>query len=173
MAIFVTLFRIIHIFAAAFWAGGAFFLLAVLLPTVRDAGPDGGKFMQRLALSGRLSRTFAIASGITIVSGALIFYPITGNLNMAYLRGPNGIVLTLGSIFGLLAFLHGMFITTPISRRSGALAKQMTARQGPPEPEHLKEAQALGAKLGEAALHSAILIALALLGMAAAQTIAF
>ncbi len=173
MAIFVTVFRILHIFAATFWAGGAFFLVGVLLPTVQAAGPDGGKFMQRLALSGRLSKAFAIASGITVVSGALVFYPLTGNLNMDYLRSGPGIVLTIGAIFGILAFLHGNFITAPVSRRAGELAKQMVARQGPPDPEQLKEAQALGSKLGESAMHLAILIALALLGMAAAESIAF
>lgn len=173
MAIFVTVFRIIHIFAASFWADGAFFLVSVLLPTVREAGPDGGKFMQRLALSGRLSRAFAIASGITVVSGALVFYPLTSNLNMDYLRSGPGIILTIGAIFGTLAFLHGTFISGPVSRRAGELAKQMAARQGPPDPEQLKQAQALGGKLGESAMHLATLIALALLGMAAAQTIAF
>jgi uncharacterized membrane protein len=166
MAIYLTIMRVIHIFAAAFWAGGAFFMLGVLLPTVREAGPDGGKFMQRLGMSGRLSKSFAIASGVTIVSGLLAYFPIyRGN---PFTTGP-GTVLTIGAIFGLLAFLHGMFITSPVTRRSGELAKQMAARQGPPDPEQLKEAQALGAKLGEYATHSAILIALALLGMAAAQ----
>ena len=173
MAIYLTILRVIHIFAAVFWAGGAFFVVRVLLPTVQEAGPDGGKFMQRLAMSGRLTKGFAIASGVTVLSGALAFWPATGGLNMGYLRSGPGIVLTIGAIFGLLAFLHGTFITAPVARRSGELAKQMAARQGPPEPEQLKEAQALGAKLGENAVHSAILIALALLGMAAAQTFSF
>jgi uncharacterized membrane protein len=171
MTIFYTLMRIIHIAASVFWAGSAFFLLRVLLPTVQDAGPEGGKFMQRLAMSGRLGQSFAIASGTTVLSGALAFYPATGGLNMDFLRTTHGIVLTLGAVFGILAFLHGMLITSPVTRRSAELAKQMAARQGPPDPEQLKEAQALGAKLGEYATHSAILIGLALLGMAAAQTL--
>jgi uncharacterized membrane protein len=171
MQIFFTLMRIIHIGAAVFWAGSAFFLVRIVLPTVQEAGPDGGKFMQRLGASGRLSTAFAIASGTTVLSGALAFYPATGGLNMDFLRSTHGIVLSLGAVFGILAFLHGMLITSPVTRRSGELAKQMLARQGPPDPEQLKEAQALGAKLGTYATHSAILIALALLGMAAAQTL--
>lgn len=170
MALYLTVMRVIHIFAAVFWAGGLFFTLSVLLPTVREAGPDGGKFMQRLAMSGRLSRSFTIASGITVLSGLLIYFFIyKGN---PFTSGP-GTVLTIGAIFGALGFLHGAFITGPVSRRSGALAKAMAARQGPPEPEQLKEAQALGARLARNALHSGILVALALLGMAAAQYFTF
>lgn len=165
--IIVTL-RIIHIFAAAYWAGASLFVLRVLLPTVQEAGPDGGKFMQRLAMSGRISKSFAIASGLTIVSGLLAYFVIPTYRGNPFATG-QGTVLTIGAIFGLLAFLHGMFVTGALSRRSGELAKQMAARQGPPDPELLKEAQSVGAKMGESALHSFVLIALALLGMAAAQ----
>jgi putative copper export protein len=165
----IILLRVIHIFAAAYWAGAAFFLVRVLLPTVQEAGPDGGKFMQRLALSGRLSRGFAIASGLTVLSGILAYLAIPVYRGNPFAQFGQAAVLTIGAVFGLLAFLHGMLITGPISRRSGALAKEMATHQGPPDPEKLKEAQALGAKLGESAVHSAILIALALLGMAAAQ----
>ena len=69
MNILIILLRVIHIFTAAYWAGGSFFVLAVLLPTVQESGPDGGKFMQRLGMSGRLSRNFAIASGLNILTG--------------------------------------------------------------------------------------------------------
>ena len=164
----IVLLRVIHIFAAAYWAGGSFFMLRVLLPTVQEAGPDGGKFMQRLAMSGRLSKGFAIASGLTILSGLLAYFVIPTYRGNPFATG-QGTVLTLGAIFGLLAFLHGMLITSRLTRRSGELAKQMAARQGPPDPELLKEAQSVGAKMGESAMHSFILIALAMLGMAAAQ----
>lgn len=169
----IVILRVIHIFSAAYWAGGAFFLVGALLPTVRDAGADGGKFMQRLAMSGRLSRGFAIASGLTVVSGLLAYFLIPTYRGNPFASVGPAAVLTIGAVFGLLAFLHGTFITSPISRRSGELAKQMAARQGPPDPEQLKEAQALGAKLGEYATQSAILIGLALLGMSAAEFFAF
>src|SRR5688572_8368823 len=124
LTIYLTLMRVIHIFAAVFWAGGVFFLLRVILPTVQEAGPDGGKFMQRLGMSGRLSKSLAIASGLTVVSGLLAYFPIyRGN---PFTTGP-GTVLTIGAIFGLLAFLHGMFVSAPVARRSGELAKVMAA----------------------------------------------
>ena len=173
MNLLIVLLRVIHIVAAAYWAGGTFFVLRVLLPTVRDAGPDGSKFMQRLGISGRLSKGFAIASGLTVVSGILAYLLIPTYRGNPFASFGPAAVLTIGAVVGLLAFVHGSFITGRISRRSGELAKQMAARQGPPDPEQLKEAQALGAKMGEAATHSGILIGLALLLMAAAEYFAF
>jgi len=173
MNLLIILLRVIHIFTAAYWAGGSFFVLAVLLPTVQESGPDGGKFMQRLGMSGRLSRNFAIASGLNILTGLAAYVLIPTYRGNPFASFGPAAVLTIGAVFGLLAFLHGTFVTGPVARRSGALAKQMAARQGPPDPEQLKEAQALGARLGTNAMHSAILIALALLGMAAAEFFSF
>jgi putative copper export protein len=173
MNLVITLMRVIHILSAAYWAGAAFFLVGVLLPTVREAGPDGGKFMQRLAMSGRLSKGFAIASGLTVVSGIIAYLLIPTYRGNPFANFGPAAVLTIGAVFGLLAFLHGMFVSSPVARRSGELARQMAARQGPPDPEQLKEAQALGAKLGAHATHSTILIGLALLFMAAAEYFSF
>jgi putative copper export protein len=173
MNFLIVLMRVIHILSAVYWAGASFFLVRVLLPTLQEAGPDGGKFMQRLAMSGRLSRGFAIASGLTVVSGIVAYLLIPTYRGNPFASFGPAAVLTIGAVFGLLAFLHGAFVTGPVSRRSGALAKEMAARQGPPDPEQLREAQALGAKMGKYATHSAILIALALLGMAAADYFSF
>jgi hypothetical protein len=173
MNFLIVVLRVIHIFSAAYWAGAAFFLVGALLPTVREAGADGGKFMQRLSMSGRLSRGFAMASGLTVVSGLIAYFLIPTYRGNPFARVGPAAVLTIGAVFGVLAFLHGAFITSPVSRRAGELAKQMAGRQGPPDPEQLKEAQALAAKMGEYATHSAILIGLALLGMSAAEFFAF
>jgi len=168
MSYLITILRLIHIFAAVIWAGGALFFLSVIAPTVRDAGPDGGKFMMWVARQGRLGRTFAAASGLTFLSG-LVLYPL---LNYhANLGNIKAIVLTVGAVFGLLAFLHGLFISGRMARQLTAMAQEMASHQGPPAPEKMQQMQALGAKQGEAAVHSTILISLALLFMAAAQTI--
>ena len=173
METLVIILRILHIFAGVAWVGSLWMLVLFVEPTVRALGPDGGKFMQRLAASGRMSKTFAMMSGLTILSGILAYVFIPTYRGNPFAEFGPAAVLTIGAIFGLLAFVHGMLVTGPISRRAGALAKQMAAKQGPPDPEQLKEAQGMGAKLSEAAVHSAILIALALLGMSAAQYFSF
>ena len=167
----ITLLRIIHIFGAVPWVGGAIFLASVLGPTVRAAGPEGGRFMMRMASFGALSRVLTIASISTIAAGVLLYYPTSGNLNGNWLASPHGITLTLGAIVGILAFFHGIFVSGRNSARMKVVADQIMATQGPPAPDLLQQAQALGAKLGAGAVQTAALGSVALLLMAAAQTI--
>jgi uncharacterized membrane protein len=171
LQIYLTVLRIIHIFAAVTWVGGGIFLMSVLTPTVRDAGPDGGRFMLHLSKYGRLGRMLTVSSILTVLAGLLLFYPTTGGLNSSYLTSPNGITLTIGAIVGLVAFLHGAFASGPITRKMEAVAKQILDQKGPPSAELMQQAQALGIKLGSTAGVSVGLAALALLFMAAAQTI--
>jgi uncharacterized membrane protein len=169
--IYVTLLRIIHIFAAVTWVGGGIFVMSVLTPTVAAAGPDGGRFMLRLASLGRLTQVLTGSAILTVLAGLLLFWPTSGGLNQAWLKSPNGITLTIGAIFGILAALHGAFATSPIARKLGAVATDILNRQGPPSPELLQQAQALGARMGTNTAISVGMGALALLFMAAAQTI--
>src|SRR5512147_164562 len=98
----VLLLRIIHIFAAFAWIGGAMFLNGMVLPTVRAAGPDGAKFMQWVGRTGDLTRLFTSASITTIVAGVILFFPTSGNFNGAWLSSGLCIVLSIGPVIGLL-----------------------------------------------------------------------
>lgn len=169
-ALVVLLLRIIHIFAAFAWIGGAMFLNGMVLPTVRAAGPDGAKFMQWVGRTGNLTRLFTAASITTVVAGALLFFPTSGNFNGAWLSSGHGIVLSIGAVIGILALLHGIFGAGAVARKSGALAKEMASRNGPPAPEQIQQAQALGAASARQAMISMIMGSLALLFMAAAQS---
>ncbi len=127
--------------------------------------------MMRIAASGRLSRVLTISSILTILAGLLLYYPTSGGFNSTWLSSAHGITLTIGAIVGILAFLHGAFVSGRVSTQMGVVAKEILGKQGPPAPEKLKEAQALGAKLAQNALISAAMGSIALLFMAAAQTI--
>jgi len=171
LQIYLTVLRIIHIFAAVAWVGGGIFLMSVLTPTVRDAGPDGGRFMLQLSKYGRLGRLLTMSSILTVLAGLLLYYPTSGGFNPSWLKSINGITLTIGAIIGLLAFGHGAFVSGPITRKMTDVAKQILDGKGPPAPELMKQAQDLGIKLGKHAGVSVGMAALALLFMAAAQTI--
>jgi uncharacterized membrane protein len=168
--LYLTALRLIHVFGAAVWIGGGIWMVSVIAPTAAAAGPEGARFMQWLARAGRLGRTFALASVLTTLSGVLLYWPISGNMNGAWITAPRGLTLTLGAVFGLLTFLHGALVSGRLSSQAAALAREMTSRQGPPAPEQLLAAQQLGAKSSTAAVHSVILGSVALLLMAAAQT---
>jgi hypothetical protein len=95
----------------------------------------------------------------------LILYPLLGYESR--MDTISGIVLTIGAVFGLLGFLHGIFISGKMARQLTALAKEMAG--GPPAPEKIQAMQALAGKQGEAAVHSVILTSAALLFMSASQ----
>lgn len=166
----LTVLRIIHIFGAVAWIGGGIYQISVTLPTAKEAGPDGAKFMQWIGRSGRLTRLFTVASIATIVAGVVLFFPISGNFNGGWLGSGTGIVLSIGGVIGLAAFFHGIFGAGAVARRMGTLAQAMASRQGPPAPEQIQQAQTLGASMSRHAMISVVLGSLALLFMAAAQT---
>ena len=169
MQIVMIILRLIHIFGAIAWVGGLLFVLGVIQPVVQEAGPDGGRFMQRLAASGRLVRYSTAAGVTTVLAGLILYYFVSGQLNGAWFRTGYGIGLTIGAIAGLLALGYGYFVTGRVATQLGALAKEMLARQGPPDPAQLKQAQALGARMGQNAMISAVIMAVAVFGMSAAQ----
>jgi hypothetical protein len=127
--------------------------------------------MLQLAKYGRLTRMLTGAGITTVVAGLLLYWPTSGGLNGDWLKTPQGITLTIGAIMGILTLGHGAFVSAPVGKQMGEVATQILSRQGPPPPELMQQAQALGAKLGRNAMISTTLGALALLFMAAAQTI--
>jgi hypothetical protein len=92
-------------------------------------------------------------------------------LNPAWLSSAHGITLTIGAILGLIAFLHGIFVSGRTAAKMKVIADQILATQGPPPPDKLQEAQTLGAKLGSGVILTAAMGSIALILMAAAQTI--
>jgi uncharacterized membrane protein len=173
MDIFVFAMRLIHIFSGVFWAGGTFFMVSVIAPTVQLAGPDGAKFMQQLAARGRMSSRFGIASILTVLSGLLLYWRLFALLGEPAFRSGYGIVLAIGAVAGLAAFFHGFFVTRRLSEQAGALAREMMAAKGPPAPQQISQAQALGAKLGRNSVITAGILAVAVLGMATAEAFGF
>jgi uncharacterized membrane protein len=167
--IYVILLRIIHIFSGVFWAGGTFFLVGAITPAVRFAGPDGGKFMQHVARQGRVSRVQAIAAGLTVVAGLLLYWRTSGHLNGAWITSGPGLALTIGGGAGILAAVYGVVFVGGTTNRMGRLAQEIHDSGGPPAPEKMAQVQQLGAQLGSTAMTTAGLLVIALLGMATSQ----
>jgi hypothetical protein len=138
----------------------------VLTPTVQAAGPDGGRFMLRLSAFGRMSRVLTISAALTVLAGILLYWQTSSGLSGTWLTSAHGITLTIGAIIGILAMLHGIFATGPIVTKMGTVAKDILSRQGPPPPELMQQAQALGARLGSNSMASVAMGALALFFMA-------
>jgi uncharacterized membrane protein len=173
MNLLIIALRLIHIFSGVFWTGTSFFLTASVKPAVKASGPEAGKFMGALAGPGRMTTYLGLTATATAISGLLLYWIVSANLNVGFITSGRGIVLTAGALSGLAAWLHGVFVTSKLARQSAALGKEIQSTEGPPPPEKLKQMKELQEKQFTNGGITAILQAVALIGMSITQYILF
>ena len=167
LAIHIIL-RLIHIFAGVFWAGVAFFIALVFTPAIAKMGPEGGRFMQQFAQQTQISKYMSLAALLTTIPGILL-YIIDSGFRPAWMTTGIGVGWTIGGLAGIAAFLHGGLVTGRTSNRIAQLGQEIAAAGGPPSPVQLAEMGQLQAKMREAGIVSAVLLAVAVLGMTVAR----
>jgi len=168
MDVLMIVLRLIHILSGVFWAGTAFFFVSFLEPTVEAAGPEGGKFMQKLAQT-RFAIALSMAGLLTVLSGLLMYWRDSGGFQVAWITTPTGLAFAVGGLAGILAFLIGFFVSRPAVARMTVIGQQAQAAGGPPSPEQMAEIQALQKRVGQGALRVALLLTVALIGMSVAR----
>lgn len=161
--------RLIHITAAVAWAGGAFMMAGFVGPAAAALGPDGGKFMQYLAGPGRLTTYLSAAGGLTILSGLYLYWVRSGGLNPDWITSGPGLALTIGGLAGLAAAIFGGAGSGRAASRMAELGAQIGRAGGPPSAEQRAEMQALQERLAFMGRANALLLIIALLGMALAE----
>ena len=92
-------------------------------------------------------------------------------MNSDWLSSGYGIVLSLGSILGLVAWLLGFIVQRPAAMKIAALGKELASSPGPPPEEKINEMALQQRKLEKAARIAAILIALSVISMPLARFI--
>ncbi len=167
MDVLMLLLRLIHMFAGVLWVGTAFFFILFLEPTIEAAGADGGKFMQRL-MQTRLAVTLSIASTLVVVSGLIMYWVASGGLQAAWIGSRAGIGLTIGGVAGVLAFVIGLLVQGPASARIAAVQKEIQAAGGPPSPAQMAAIGAQQKRISDGSRWGAVLMVIALIGMAIA-----
>ena len=143
MNLLMIVLRIIHIFCGVFWVGFAFFNIGFLQPTVRATGAEGQAVMRHLAQRTRLLNTVYATATLTMLSG-LLMYSALFSFNMAFLSSGYGLVLTIGSIAGIIAWVYALFTIRGIFRDMGVIGKAIQAQGGPPTTEQAGALQVLG-----------------------------
>lgn len=136
--------RAVHVGLGVFWAGTLVFAAAFLLPSIRDAGPDGAKVAAGL-MQRRFLDVIPIAATLTVLSGLYLYWRVSGGFALAYVRSPMGMTFGAGAIAALIAFGLGAGIVRPAMLRAAALAQ--AAAGGEPEERE-------GALLAAAALRA-------------------
>lgn len=160
--------RLIHIFSGVFWAGTAFFFISFLQPVVKASGPEGGKVMQRLALS-RFPSAMPLIGGLTVLSGLAMYWFLSGGLQLRMIMTAPGLGYTLGGVAALIAFVIGIAVTVPATKGVAAVAKELMASGNPPTPAQMSRIQGMQMKLATGALWNTIFLAVAVAMMAVAR----
>ena len=99
--------RMFHILLGVFWAGTIFFLVLFLGPSLRAVGPDGAPVMREL-LRRRFLDVMPVVAGLTIITGLILYWHLSGGMALGWIRSPFGLSLTVGSVASVLAFVIGV-----------------------------------------------------------------
>ncbi len=161
--------RIVHILAGVFWVGAAVSTILFLQPTAREVGPAAGPFMAHLAGKKRLADWVLGAGGLTILAGLLMYWRVSGGLDVDWLTSAQGVSLTIGALCAIAAFSLGLSVVRPTIMAMLAIGREVAASGGPPTPEQGAQLQALqkrGTAVGQVVLP---LLVVAVAGMAAAR----
>ena len=169
MDITMIVLRLFHIFAGVFWVGAGLMAIAVLVPFTQFAGEEGKRFGQRFMSQSKYGMFMGIASMLTVLSGALMYWRVSNGFRLTWLTSPTGIVLTIGALAGILALVLGMTVHSPTGARLAALGKEIAAAGGAQTPAQAQTLGQLQARIAKANRWSAVLLITATIGMAIAR----
>lgn len=158
--------RLVHVLSGVYWAGAMLFAATLLQPSVADAGPEGGKVMQAL-LRRRFLEIMPGMALLTILSGIELYRRVSGGFALAWITSGPGMSLTIGALAALVAFALGVSVLRPAAKRAGPLAQgAQQMPEGADRAARLAEAQRLRRRSMVVGRWVAVLLAIAVIGMA-------
>ncbi len=160
--------RTLHILSGTLWVGAAIFITLFIEPTVKKMGATGGQFMERLATESGLVKYMILSSLTTVVTG-VVLYAIDSDFALSWVGTREGIIFTIGTVAGLVAYVTGQFVISPTAARIGALGHEMAIAGGPPSPVQLNEMALLQGRAIRAGRLELILMVITVAGMAGAR----
>ncbi len=165
---FMLILRMFHILLGVFWAGTIFFLVFFLGPSIRAVGADGAPVMRELVRR-RFLDVMPIVAGLTILTGLVLYWRLSGGMAMGWIRSPFGMSLTVGGVASILALIVGVTgvraATLGAIRMTAALGSASEKERGPMQAE----IQRLRQRSAAAALWVARLLIIAVATMAVAR----
>jgi len=150
------------------WVGIVFMLYLFIIPAVNSMGPDGGKFMQAMAKTKNFPAFISAITGLAILSGIILFAKISGP---GFMSTKYGMVLALGAVTGLIAFIIGSFVNRPSLKRIGVIGEEIAKAGSAPSQEQSQEIGRLRGKLASGIKWMTLLLTISLLAMTSAKFI--
>jgi uncharacterized membrane protein len=167
-ATLIIILRVIHIFAGVFWAGSAFMMVSYVEPSVLASGTIGQQFMRQLGMKSTYSVAMAVTATLTAISG-LFLYDLVFDLSGGILSTSRGLVITIGALAGLAAWITGFAIQFRTISKMKKITIEIEASEGPPSPDQMATMQALGERVSLGGRITAVLLVIALIGMSTAE----
>ncbi|MBI2535838.1 MAG: hypothetical protein HYW06_02455 [Gemmatimonadetes bacterium] len=169
MDAFMIVLRLLHVALGVFWAGALFFLAWFLIPSVRDAGPDGAKVVQALQQRGFMN-ILPAAALLTILSGLILYWRVSGGFQPAWSRSPTGMSLGIGAVASIVGFGIGVGVMRPATLRANALSQTLgQLTEASARDARMAEIQGLRLRAARAARWVASLLLIAVITMAVAR----
>jgi len=167
-ALFLTM-RLVHIVLGVFWAGTLIFVATLLMPSVRDTGPDGGKVMFALMKRGYMNVIPAVAL-VTLLSGFWLYWQDMLAGGDVWAASMSARVFGMGSLAALVAFGIGMSVVRPNAVKLRAIMESLQSTpEGPARAALMADMNGPRAKMAVAAPWVAALLAVATACMAVAR----
>lgn len=160
--------RFLHVIAGAVWVGGIVFLYVILMPSIRAAGLSGSEVLAQVIRVRRLPMVLMSLAILTLLSGLSLFYLDIRAFGPAWTHTGPGRTFSLGAAFATIAIIIGMAVSSPASRKLGALSDTIRASGAPPSREQsaaLGQLQSLLATTGKL-VTSLLLLAVTCMGVA-------
>lgn len=119
----IIVLRLLHVVLGVFWAGTLIFFATYLVPSVREAGPDGAKVMAAIQRR-RFLDVMPVVALLTIVSGIWLYWRMSGGSEL-WMRTATGTALGLGGLLAIVAFAVGVGIMRPATLKAGAMVRSL------------------------------------------------
>jgi hypothetical protein len=131
----MILLRIVHIGSAMAWFGGAIFGAFFISPTAKALGKDAQAFMDHLLTRRRMGVFFPVVAGLTILSGAALYWRDSGGLQLAWITTPTGLGFSIGALAGIATFVGGAILIGPSVADQAAVQTELAQSGTPATPE--------------------------------------
>jgi hypothetical protein len=168
----IVVLRILHIVAGVFWAGAAVVVAGFVMPSAAASGPEGGRFVRRLALERGLTPSMIGAGILTVLAGLTLLWIDSAGMQRAWMGSGMGVVLSIGALAGLGALVTGIRAAATLARL-GKLGAAVEGQGPAPSPEQAGQLQQLQRRLAGGATAVAIMLVIAVFCMAVARYVVF
>jgi hypothetical protein len=118
-----------------------------------------------LLVQRRFPQYLVIAGWSAIISGALLYWIVSGGIQLQWLATSRGTLLTIGALSGIGALLVGVLVSAPAASRLGVIGGQVQAAGGPPTAEQAGQLRSMQERLVRGSHIAAALMAVALVLM--------